>query len=128
MGARSFSQSITYSGGQASVGQGGFYGSGGARCKKEGFDHQEGAVASVEAIQSLTEIMDQAHALLETINGADPLSEKVIENKAMLRKLMTASTTVDFIEALEMGGEPVWGLTQKERSLVKEAREMMSNS
>ena len=41
---------------------------------------------------------------------------------------MTAAATVDVLEKLEMGGEPVWGLSQRERGLVKEAREMLNES
>ena len=39
---------------------------------------------------------------------------------------MTAESTVAVISKLEMGGEPVWGLSQRERGLVKEAREMLN--
>ena len=122
---RPYSDSITYSGGQASVGQGGFYGSGGARLRKTDTEWNERAVASVETIESLVGIMAEARALDEAIAGGDPLSEHVIERKAALKKLMTASDTLRCIEALEMGGEPVWGLSQSERALVKEARELM---
>ena len=38
---------------------------------------------------------------------------------------MTSESTTAIIEGLEMGGEPVWGLSQAERGLVKEAREMV---
>jgi len=122
---RCYSDSITYSGGQASVGQGGFYGSGGARAVKTDTAWNERAVASVETIASLVGIMDDAAALGEAIAAGDPLSEPVIERKAALKKLMTAPDTLRCIEALEMGGEPVWGLSQAERALVKEARELM---
>lgn len=108
------------------MGQGGFYGSGGARAVKTDTAWNERAVASVETIASLVGIMDDAAALGEAIAAADdPLSEPVIENKTALKKLMTAPDTLRCIEALEMGGEPVWGLSQAERALVKEARELM---
>ena len=73
--AAAYSNSITYSGGQASVGQGGFYGSGGARCTKRKTEWNASAVASAEKVASLAEIMDQAYALRETITAADPVSD-----------------------------------------------------
>ena len=60
----------------------------------------------------------------------DPNAEKLHhfgcgqESKASLKKLMTSPTTVEYIDSLEVNDEPVWGLSQKERSLVKEARYM----
>ena len=125
--AAAYSNSITYSGGQASVGQGGFYGSGGARCTKRKTEWNASAVASAEKVASLAEIMDQAYALRETITAADPVSEAAIESKASLKKLMTSPATVKVIDCLEVKNEPVWGLTQAERSLVREAREMSLN-
>lgn len=118
------SDSITYSGGQASVGQGGFYGSGGARCTKTSVEWNQNCIASAEKVANLVEIMNQAYKLQEVIGAGDPLSEAVIESKASLKKLMTSPTTVEYIDSLEVNDEPVWGLSQKERSLVKEARYM----
>lgn len=88
-------------------------------------DWNERAVASVETVRSLVEIMDEAQNLTLAVADADPLSDAGIAGKAALKKLMTAPSTVERIEALEMGGEPVWGLSQTERALVKEARELM---
>ena len=43
------SESITYSGGQASVGQGGFYGSGGARCTKTSVEWNQNCIAALKS-------------------------------------------------------------------------------
>ena len=53
----------------------------------------------------------------------DALDEKVIEAKGNLKKLMTGDEVTELLSSLEMGGEPVWGLSTKERRLVREAKE-----
>ncbi len=64
---RSFSDSVTYSGGQASAGQGGFYGSGGSRVKGAP-EHRPEAQARrddiVEARNIMEEILDMEEKLL----------------------------------------------------------------
>ncbi|KAJ8602931.1 hypothetical protein CTAYLR_001503 [Chrysophaeum taylorii] len=120
--------SITYSGGQATEGQGGFYGSGGARKKKESVEWNSKAVAQLEDIKSLQAVMAQVAELEEAIaQTKDPLAEASIEKKQTIKRLMTSPQTVALIESLEMGGQPVWGLSQSERSLVKEARLKLIN-
>lgn len=120
--------SITYSGGQASEGQGGFYGSGGARVTKQSVEWNSKAVAQLEDIQSLQTLMAQVADLEGAIaQENDPLSETVIEKKQTIKRLMTSPQTMALIESLEMGGQPVWGLSQSERSLVKDARHKILN-
>ena len=121
--ARAYAPSITYSGGQASEGQGGFYGSGGARVAKGPVSWDTKAVASSEAISTLTGLMEEAFKLEETIRSGDDLDDAVIEAKGALKKLMTGDEVTELLEGLEMGGEPVWGLSTKERHLVREAKE-----
>ena len=126
VGVRSLSYGgpgITYSGGQATEGQGGFYGSGEARVKKEGVEWNSKAVAQLEDIKALNQIMAEVATLeAENTQIKDQLSEKVIENKQTIKRIMTAPQTVVLIDRLEMGGQPVWGLSQSERSLVRDAR------
>ena len=56
---RNFSDSITYSGGQASSGQGGFYGSGGSRASHPtGVPHHPELIGSQRDIQALTTIVN----------------------------------------------------------------------
>lgn len=134
--------SITYSGGQASEGQGGayrsrmhvgfnfasagFYGSGGARVKKDNPEWNTKAVAQKADIESLQALMADVAELEEGIAQAnDQLSETAIEKKQTIKRLMTSPQTVALIESLELGGQPVWGLSQSERTLVKEARTKM---
>jgi len=81
------------------------------------------AVAQLEDIKELNAIMAEVAALeAQNLASADPLQESVIENKQTIKRLMTAPHTVALIDRLEMGGQPVWGLSQVERTLVREAR------
>mmetsp|Transcript_860 Transcript_860/g.2416 ORF Transcript_860/g.2416 Transcript_860/m.2416 type:complete len:147 (-) Transcript_860:2051-2491(-) len=115
--------SVTYSGGQATEGQGGYYGSGGARVSRGSVEWNSKAVAQLEDIKELNAIMAEVAALeAQNLASADPLQESVIENKQTIKRLMTAPHTVALIDRLEMGGQPVWGLSQVERTLVREAR------
>ena len=121
--ARAYAPSIPYSGGQASEGQGGFYGSGGARVAKGPVSWDHKAVASSEAIRSLTGLMEEASKLEERIRSGDELDDAVIEAKGALKKPMTGDEVTELLSSLEMGGEPVWCLSTKERRLVREAKE-----
>ena len=85
------------------------------------WDHK--AVASSEAIRSLTGLMEEASKLEERIRSGDELDDAVIEAKGALKKLMTGDEVTELLSSLEMGGEPVWGLSTKERRLVREAKE-----
>ena len=62
---RSFS--ITYSGGQASEGQGGFYGSGGSRKNTAQIKHHPEAVGDLEDIRTLVAIMENVEKLEEKL-------------------------------------------------------------
>ena len=80
-------------------------------------------MASSEAISTLTGLMEEAFKLEETIRSGDDLDDAVIEAKGALKKLMTGDEVTELLEGLEMGGEPVWGLSTKEWHLVREAKE-----
>ena len=95
----------------------------GARVAKGPVSWDTKAVASSEAISTLTGLMEEAFKLEETIRSGDDLDDAVIEAKGALKKLMTGDEVTELLEGLEMGGEPVWGLSTKERHLVREAKE-----
>jgi len=121
--------SITYSGGQASSGQGGFYGAGGSRALGGlNVKHRSDAVAHVEDIAKMRSIMSEVYELETQLNS---LTEKdiavKIQIKGNIRKKMTSRDMFDLLGKLEMKGEPVWGLSQTERELVKEARRKVNS-
>ena len=83
---RAFSDSlggggITYSGGHASQGQGGFYSSGGARANKENeVEQRTGAVAQMEDVKVLRAVMAEVSELEEQLSTEDdPVSVRSIE-------------------------------------------------
>lgn len=97
---------VTYSGGHASVGQGGFYGSGGARALKVAAEQADGAVAAAEDVELMKDLMAKVSAM----------------DAAAAKEAMGASDAAALLERLEFGGQPVWGLTLAERDMVTAAR------
>uniref|UniRef100_A0A7S1XQB6 Uncharacterized protein n=1 Tax=Phaeomonas parva TaxID=124430 RepID=A0A7S1XQB6_9STRA len=102
----SMASSTTYSGGQASEGQGGFYGSGGSRKNDTVVAHRPEALADPTAMERLMEVM----AKVET------------ENKATVKAMMSSPEVSALLASLEFNGQPKWGLSTLERETVKAAR------
>lgn len=118
--------SVTYSGGQANQGQGGFYGSGGSRViLSGGVAHHPEAIANQRDITELAKIVSDVETLeIELSNiGTGVVSSKTIEIKARIKKLISNPHVRELINRLEIKGEPVWGLSSKERDLVRLARQ-----
>ena len=113
---------ITYSGGHASEGQGGFYGSGGSRVAAVNVTSHPEALADAAAVIQLQTIMDSVRSMQD--GDAQELS---MEAKASIRKTMTDPKTMDLLLSLEIKGQPKWGLSVTERTLVKEARELANS-
>jgi hypothetical protein len=118
--------SITYSGGQATTGQGGFYGAGGARATKAQTKHRPEAVAHAADIKSLRKLMDELEELESELRGTTELP-KQISIKASIKKKASGREMTDLLKRLELKGQPVWGLSVSERDLVKEARKMFTS-
>eukprot|EP01041_Mallomonas_annulata_P012337 gene12337-25955_t len=114
----SYTPLVSYSGGQATVGQGGFYGSGGARKAGDNTPHSihPKAVARIADVESLATIMDEVQALGGVVNA------KTIDLKSKIRKTISNPQVRELLNKLEIKGEPVWGLSSEERELVKSAR------
>ncbi|EEC48164.1 predicted protein [Phaeodactylum tricornutum CCAP 1055/1] len=131
---RLLSGSITYSGGQATEGQGGYYGSGGARvlphdsATASGRSMMLALAQDVEKIQSVMTELEVLENLLrseeETAQGS--VTGKSIELKANIKKLMTAADVLESLNRLEVQGEPVWGLSTEEREMIVTAREKVN--
>lgn len=132
---------ITYSGGQATEGQGGYYGSGGARKLKEctgGTDDDEptqwqrpqmlALAADVSKITSLMDEVDTLENLLheQTTSTSSTPTGKMIEIKSKIKKLCTQPELVECLNRLEIDGEPVWGLSSDERDMIVKARNRVS--
>ncbi|KAG5175425.1 hypothetical protein JKP88DRAFT_228811 [Tribonema minus] len=113
---------VTYSGGQEGT-QGGFYGSGGARSKAApNLHHRPEAVASQEDIERLKAVMEDVMGMESELAKANSLNARTIEIKGNLKKTLSSPAMMELLNRLEIQSEPVWGLTQKERDLVRSAR------
>ena len=125
-----YGESITYSGGQASEGQGGFYGSGGARVSKIETEHKPEMVALAADVENLTLVMQEIYKLEEVLEeekeGNSGVTGKSLEISSKIKKIMTSSDVMDCLNRLEVEGEPVWGLSSEERDLVHAARQKVN--
>eukprot|EP00527_Entomoneis_sp_CCMP2396_P008619 CAMPEP_0198154822 /NCGR_PEP_ID=MMETSP1443-20131203/68806_1 /TAXON_ID=186043 /ORGANISM="Entomoneis sp., Strain CCMP2396" /LENGTH=163 /DNA_ID=CAMNT_0043821537 /DNA_START=32 /DNA_END=523 /DNA_ORIENTATION=+ len=131
--SRWMTSNITYSGGQAFEGQGGFYSSGGHRASAGDRDHQQDgrefmlAVASdVQAIEHVMDEVDRLESLLES-EDSGAVTNKSMELKNAIKKAVTAPDFVEALKRLEVEGAPVWGLSTAEREMIVLAKEKMNN-
>jgi hypothetical protein len=131
---RAFSDSITYSGGQATEGQGGFYSAGGARAQvpESGTEARPEMLALAADVQRITSVMEELDTLQhlldrETSENEGQVSGKSIELRGSIKKLMTNPEITECLNRLEVQGEPVWGLSSNERDLIRSARETVNN-
>eukprot|EP01083_Nonionella_stella_P044684 120262_1 len=119
----SYGDSITYSGGQASEGQGGFYGSGGARVSTLEPEHRPEMVALAADVENLALVMEEVSKLDAMLEEEKEKSDSSVTGKSLeisskIKKVMTSVDVMDCLNRLEVEGEPVWGLSSKERDLV----------
>ena len=117
--------------GQASEGQGGFYGSGGARASKHETEHRPEMVALAADVENLALVMDEIGkldaALGEEKEKSDVVTGKSLEISSKIKKIMTSTDVMDCLNRLEVDGEPVWGLSSQERDLVHAARQKVND-
>ena len=121
----SYSPNTTYSGGHASEGQGGFYGSGGHRKLSDPDKqaaHRTGAVASREDVAAMDELIKTVAGMEQELST---LIEKgrIIEIKAKIKKVLTHPNVSARLERLEFKGGMVWGLSVEERQAIEALKE-----
>lgn len=133
------SDSITYSGGQASSGsgQGGYYGSGGARAKAEAKSTHDitqeqrskmlAISTDVETIQLIMEEIQKMEDLLreDQIENDNEVTDRSVEIRGKMKSLVSQQL-LESLERLEIEGGPKWGLTSEEHDLVMLAREKVN--
>jgi len=128
---------LQYSGGQATEGQGGYYGSGGARAAENRGTHlsseeeRSKMLAMATDVQKIERIMEELESLehiLEREETENPgqVSGKSIEIKNSIKKLMTSPEVTEALNRLTLNGSPVWGLSTRERELIIAAREKVN--
>jgi|MDTB01.1.fsa_nt_gb hypothetical protein len=120
--SRTFSDSVTYSGGHASAGQGGFYGSGGSRVVASA-SHRPEASARAADVAEVAALMEEINDLEEKLvgMGSDVSTESIAIKNEINRKVRNPSVK-SLLERLEIKGEPVWGLSVSEREIVKDLK------
>ena len=124
----SYGGNITYSGGQATEGQGGYYGSGGSRKdltpETEHRPEMLALAGDVEKIQALMTEVDTLEGLLvrEKEDSKGEITGRNIELRSTIKKLMTSPDFMECLNRLEFQGEPIWGLSTGERDLIQLAR------
>jgi hypothetical protein len=120
---RHFSDSVTYSGGHANYGQGGFYASGGSRVVASIPDHNPRALASQQDILELARIYADVENLESQLRAeGTAVNSKTIELRSMIQKMVKNPKVLEILNRLEIKGEPVWGLSSQERDLVRVVR------
>ena len=120
---------MQYSGGQAiEGGQGGFYGSGGARVNKLETEHRPEMLALAADVENLTLLMEEISKLDEMLEEEKNKAGggKSLEISSKIKKVMTSSDVMDCLNRLEVEGAPVWGLSSEERDLVHAARQKVN--
>jgi hypothetical protein len=80
--------------------------------------------ADVQKITTVMRELETQEGLLE--KETDPTTGRSIELKAGIKKLMTHPEIMESLKRLEVLGEPVWGLSRKEREMIILAREKVN--
>lgn len=114
--------SITYSGGHASTGQGGFYGSGGSRAAgaSNAPTHHPEAIANQSDLTELARIVADVEVLENELRSlGTSVTSRSIEIKARIKKMISNPRVKDILNRLEIKGQPVWGLSSKGLQLLK---------
>ena len=139
---------IQYSGGQESVGQGGFYASGGARAVDPSSSSSSSSssptieesrmsmLALAADVQKISSVMKELETLENLLahdkerdgggTATETVSGRSIEIKASIKKLMTQPDVLESLNRLEIQGKPVWGLSSDERELIIMARDKVN--
>ena len=103
--------------------QGGFYGSGGSRVNSSAPTHHPEALARQADIMDLAQIMNTIESLENDLRSLGPVvNTRSIELKAKMKKTISTPKVRELLNRLEIKGEPVWGLSAKERDLVRSAK------
>lgn len=85
--------------------------------------HHPEATARQADIMDLAQIMNTVESIENEIRSLGPVvNSRTIELKAKLKKSISTPKVRELLNRLEIKGEPVWGLSAKERDLVRAAR------
>ena len=86
--------------------------------------HHPEAIARQSDINELILLMNEVDSLEQELRGiGGAVSTRSIEIKARIKKTISNPKIREMLNRLEIKGEPVWGLSSKERDLVRAARQ-----
>ena len=86
--------------------------------------HHPEALAQQADIHALSQIMSEVDQLeVDLSTYGKEVNAKTIELKARIKKTISNPTVRAILNRLEIKGEPVWGLSSKERDLVRAAKQ-----
>lgn len=111
------------------LGQGGYYGSGGARVSADDgkCQHRPEMLALAADVQFIQQVMSEVEVLQHSIEKEESaISPQAIELKSTVKKILTSPQFMEALDRLEIQGSPVWGLSSAERQLIIDAREMVN--
>jgi len=120
---------LKYSGGQATEGQGGYYGSGGARVlPTTTAEHHTELLALAADVEKIDVTMKELEVLESLLSSEETnkVTSKSIELRQNIKKLMTSPEFLDSLNRLEVNGQPIWGLNSDEREMITLAREKVT--
>lgn len=122
-----YGDSITYSGGQASEGQGGYYGSGGARASTKPTEHKPEMIAQAADVEKIGLIIQEVVHLEQILEDEKAESQESVTGKSLeissrIKRFLTSPEVMEVLIRLEVDGEPVWGLSSEERDMVHAVR------
>lgn len=101
----------------------------GARSNIGATSHRPEAVAHAADISSLSRVMEELESLeSRLLSAGSAVNNDTISLRASLKKLATKPEVTEIMERLEFKGEPVWGLSERERAVVERIREKMNEA
>ena len=81
---------------------------------------RQALLAMAADVEKISSTMDELYKLESALidEGEGAVTNKSIELKASIKKLMTAPDVTEALERLEYQDEPVWGLSTEEREMI----------
>ena len=74
-------------------------------------------------VSDLNQLMTEVETLETELRAhGNALSTRTIEIKSLIKKTISNPKVREMLNRLEIKGEPVWGLSSKERDLVRAAK------
>lgn len=84
-------------------------------------------IALSQDVQKIEQVMTELDSFESQLEDAgDGVSGKSIELKSAIKKLMTDPSVLESLNRLEIEGQPVWGLSTREREMIIMAREKVN--